>query len=252
MSAIKGLYHDLVERCLDGDQGARDVLIDECDEPLALYGINSTLDAVAEYAAFGITVIPQIPRQKRPPIKWKDYQTTPPSVRQLYDWFVRDYPESGMLAVLGERSNLTAIDVDGREANDALVNLLGAIPGSPRVKSGNPDPYRFHLFFSHPGFKTKAVSRPHHKNLEVKGDRSIIVLPRSSHSSGRRYEWVAGKSLWETRLPPLPPPILEALRQEADGAGGWGLRPDDWGLRAGGPNFDGGPGDAILSGESKS
>jgi hypothetical protein len=111
---------------------------------------------------------------------------------------------------------LLAIDVDGQEAHAELCNRLGTLPVTPAVKSGNPDPHRYHLFFQHPaGLETRAKATPWHDQLEFRGHGGYIVLPPSVHKSGQRYAWLPGRSLEDVPLATLPDAIDEALKQEA-------------------------------------
>lgn len=219
MSYIKRWYFALLDQFNNSEdqeerEAARQTLIRVFNEPLALYGISDVLDCVASYMLFGLVVLPQLAGEKRPPMAWKKFQKQPPSVQECYDWWVHDFPNAGVLAVLGKVSGVVAIDVDGQEACDALLDLVGTLPAAPMVKSGNPDPARFHLFFEHPDISLKATSRPVHPQMELKADRSQIILPPSLHKSGNRYAWVEGKRLGSIALPPLPEQILATLKRD--------------------------------------
>jgi hypothetical protein len=103
------------------------------------------------------------------------------------------------------------IDVDGREAHDALVKRLGRVPVCPRVKSGSGDPHRYHLFFKHPKITTQSKITPWHDKLEFRGAGGIVVVPPSIHKSGKAYRWVDGRSLDNLQLPEVPPLVQKAL-----------------------------------------
>jgi hypothetical protein len=116
-----------------------------------------------------------------------------------------------MAVVLGPVSGLFAIDVDGSEAHEALVEHLGAEPVAPKVLSGSRKPHRYHLFFEHPDVTTKAKATPWHPQLEFRGKGGIVIVPPSLHKSGNRYAWAEGRSLDDLRLPELPKEIVAAL-----------------------------------------
>ena len=57
-----------------------------------------------EYAIYyrdrGISVMPQIPGEKRPAMAWKPYQECQPEIEVVHRWFsIR--PDAGVFAVLG-------------------------------------------------------------------------------------------------------------------------------------------------------
>jgi hypothetical protein len=175
----------------------------------------TSLDAARYYHRLGVCVIPQVPGEKRPFIRWKGYQTTRPTEAELYDWFARQFPHAGVAAVLGPVSGLLVVDVDGPEAHQMLVDRLGAVPRAPTVISGSRKPSRFHLFFQHPDFDTGATATPWHPALEFRGKGGLVVLPPSRHRSGACYEWAHGLAPCDLSPPELPPAIRDALQTQA-------------------------------------
>jgi hypothetical protein len=160
------------------------------------------------------SVVPQMAGAKCPPIKWGAYQQKRPRPRDLFGWY-RHWPNAGIALVLGSVSNVAAVDCDNREADDALTAHLGAVPRAPYSISGSGKPHRYHLLFQCPDLPTNAKYCPWHPCLEFRGKGGIIVLPPSLHPSGNRYRWRSGCSPQEIAPPPLPEPILEALREKA-------------------------------------
>jgi hypothetical protein len=167
------------------------------------------------YAEHGIVVVPLIPREKRPAIPWREFQQCRPSLETTSALFA-SRPNAGLAGVLGSISDLLVIDVDGAAAHDALIKQLGEIPLAPTAISGSREPCRYHLFFRHPDVTTRAKATPWHPTLEFRGTGGLVVLPPSVHASGHRYEWVAGRAIWELPLPAVPDLILEAIQNEAD------------------------------------
>jgi hypothetical protein len=182
------------------------------EAPQSLRNINATLDQVADYVELNWSIVPQLPGEKSPCVKWKPYQTERPSTIQFRSWFTR-WPDAGPTVVLGLLSNVFAIDVDGKEAHDELVRRLGKLPDAPKVLSGSGRAYRYHLFFAYPPVATRAKFTPWHPKLEFRGQGGITVLPPSVHKSGNRYQWAPGKSLGDISPPPLPEPIVAVLRE---------------------------------------
>ena len=175
----------------------------------------ATSDWAMWYLNRGIAVVPQLPGEKRPTVRWKDFQDRQPSLDEMCDWY-RRFPNAGVAAVLGPVSGLFCIDVDGSGAHEVLVEQLGGVPEAPTVISGSHEPNRYHLFFQHPDCTTKAKITPWHPQLEFRGKGGLVVLPPSIHPSGNRYEWAAGRSLTDLEPPQLPEQLLQAVQSDAD------------------------------------
>jgi hypothetical protein len=173
------------------------------------------LGMALDYAARGLSVVPQATGEKKPCVKWKPFQVEPPTVDDLRYWFGRQFPGAGIALVLGPVSGLFVIDVDGPDGHRALVARLGAVPEAPTVVSGSGSPCKYHLYFKHPDLSTLASFKPWHPTLEFRGHRGTVVAPPSLHHSGNRYRWAEGKSLDDLPLPEVPLPILAALRVKA-------------------------------------
>jgi hypothetical protein len=210
MAALKNLVIDLYDECLQGDEEARQTLLN-LGAYEGLRGVNSTLDAAADYVARGFSIVPQKTGEKQPCVKWKPFQERCATPVELWEWF-STWSDAGIAVVLGKVSGLFVIDVDGKEAHDALVNRLGEVPMAPTVKSGSGKPFRYHLFFQDPGIPTKAKFTPWHDSLEFRGERGIVVLPPSEHKSGNKYRWKKGRSLEDISLRQVPEEIFAALQ----------------------------------------
>jgi len=170
----------------------------------------SSLGIAMEYLRRGWSVIPQIPGQKQPPIRWKEYQDRVASEAEMLSWWTR-WPDAGIALIAGPLSGILVIDVDSEDAHRVLTERLGGIPNAPAVRSGSNDPHRYHLFFKHPAVRTKAKATPWHPKLEFRGHRGLAVLPPSMHKSGNRYVWLDGRSLNDLDIPDLPAAIVDAL-----------------------------------------
>lgn len=167
--------------------------------------------AMSYIRQFGFSIIPMEPYSKRAMRKWKQYQTEYPSQEQIWEWW-QQIPYAGIAAVLGPLSKLLAVDVDGPEAHEVLVNRLKAIPIAPTSISGSGKPYRYHLLFRHPRLRTRAKATPWHPDLEFRGQGGLLILPPSYHSSGNQYAWAQGRSLNDLALPEVPEAITTELR----------------------------------------
>ncbi len=186
----------------------------ECCSPPSAPNVvtdGSALSAALSYHQRGWSIIPQVPRAKKPPIKWRPFQTRQPTAAEPQSWWSR-WPAAGVALITGPLSGVLVVDADGPEAHDTLIRHLGSEPMAPKVLSGSREPSRYHLFFRHPDFSTKAKATPWHPKLEFRGNRALVVLPPSLHKSGNLYAWARGQSLDDLPLPELPAEITAALR----------------------------------------
>jgi len=169
--------------------------------------------ALAYRNVLGWSVIPQVSATKKAVVKWKPYQTRLATLQEVKSarWW-GGHQKHGIALITGPLSRVLVIDVDGSEAEVVLRQRLGGDPVAPKVLSGSGDPHRYHYYFLHPPFATKAKATPWHPKLEFRGANGLVVVPPSLHNSGNTYRWARGQSIWELPLPPLPETILAALQ----------------------------------------
>jgi hypothetical protein len=170
-------------------------------------------DYLEDYLYRGWSIFPVGYRNKRPLVPWKQYQSVAPSRDRVIDWHW-DSSACSWAVALGPVSNLFAIDIDGKEAYDTLINKLGDLPATPTVMTGSRSPHRLHLYFKYPnGIKGKAKHTPWCESLEFRSAGGCLVLPPSIHPSGRAYEWCDGKALDDLPLAEVPREIVEACER---------------------------------------
>lgn len=155
---------------------------------------NLLLEAALTYREQGFHPIPCAPRDKRPLVPWKDFQTTMPTVDQVRVWWTRT-PDANVALVLGR--GIFAVDLDGGDDAEALLAAEGiALPvEAPRSRTGGG----YHVFLSawvpipdRVGLLSTDGGKP---QVDIRGI-GIVVAPPSIHPNGRTYEWMtplAGK-----------------------------------------------------------
>lgn len=167
--------------------------------------INHLLVAALHYLSLGYHPIPCAPREKRPLVAWKDFQTTMPTADQLTAWWDRT-PDANVAIVLGH--GRFAVDLDGGADAEALLASEGiALPAdAPRSRTGNG----FHVFLSatspQPDRIGLLTTDGHKPQIDIRGI-GIVVAPPSIHPNGATYEWLVPL----VALPPLAPAALTTL-----------------------------------------
>ena len=152
---------------------------------------SEVLSAALKYAALGWSIIP-IGAEKKPAVKWKNFQSQRADEQQIREWFDgRD--DLGLAVVLGAVSGgLTCRDFDDEAVYHSWAAQNPVLAKSlPTTKSGRG----FHIYF---------VSDLDHSeklgNGELRGNSSIVVLPPSRHPSGVQYRWIIPPTLNIPRL----------------------------------------------------
>lgn len=180
---------------------------------------SSALEEALAYDALGLVVIPQRSGDKRPLVPWHEYKQATSSLgeRVIRSFWEYQFPDAGVMAVLGPPSGIVAVDIDGEQAHRAFLDRMGELPHTATAKTGNPDPYRKHLLFRlPPDLKTTARITPWDPGLEFRGHGGLIILPPSIHPSGNAYRWIDGRSIWAAGLADLPEQICREFWQRSE------------------------------------
>lgn len=161
-------------------------------------------EAALDYLQRGWSVIPVLAREKRPAIRWLEFQHRRADKTELERWF-RHWPQANVGIVTGAVSGLVVLDVDwshgGRESLAALAQAYGPVPVTLEAITGGGGQ---HLYFAHPGglVRNQVGVAP---GIDRRGDGGYVVAPPSRHASGQRYVWARGRSPSEVRPAAMPP-----------------------------------------------
>jgi hypothetical protein len=171
-----------------------------------------------EYLARGWSVIPVRLRDKRPTIRWAEYQHRRPNEEDVRRWFHRR-EDLNIGIVTGERSGLVVMDVDpGHGGDDSLERieaLYGRLPSTVQAITGGGGR---HIYFGHPGgvVRNKVAILP---GVDLRGDGGYVVAPPSLHVSGKRYVWEKGRAPGEVEIASIPSWLMDLVRTGAGRAG---------------------------------
>ena len=144
---------------------------------------ESMLDAALAYARRGWSIVPVglNNRKKQCAVRWKAYQATPPGPERLRRWFqAGKYP--ALAVILGPVSgHLACRDFDDAEAYRRWASEFPELAAMlPTVKTRRG----YHVYFTAAVDKTTAYT-----DGELRGARSMCVLPPSRHPEGGAYQW---------------------------------------------------------------
>jgi hypothetical protein len=175
-------------------------------------------EVVRDHLARGWSIVPVRPADKRPLVRWEEFQHRRASADEALGW-LRAWPDAGIGVVTGAISGLVVLDVDPAHGGDASLARLerehGGLPATVEARTGGGGR---HLYFAHPGglVRNKAGLAP---GIDLRGDGGYVVAPPSLHASGRRYAWVDGRAPAQTGLAPLPAWVLARAPEAQGGVG---------------------------------
>lgn len=169
--------------------------------------VNKTEQSALDYLKRGWSVIPVRPREKRPAIRWLEYQSRLAREDEIKRWY-QHREDANVAIVTGAVSGLVVVDIDtrhgGEESLAELVRQHGPLPDTIEALTGGGGR---HVYFTHPGgtLNNRVGFVP---GIDLRGDGGCIVAPPSVHPSGKRYTWVKGHDPWHVKLAPMPEWLL--------------------------------------------
>jgi hypothetical protein len=173
--------------------------------------MSSTIaQAALEYLQRHWSVIPVLPFEKRPAIRWMAFQNRYASEDEVRGWF-EQWPTANVGIVTGAISGLVVLDIDPKHGGNAslaeLVVQHGPFPHSIEALTGGGGR---HIYFSHPGglVRNKAGIMA---GMDLRGDGGFIVAPPSVHESGNLYSWTEGHSPRTVTPAPMPAWLLQMV-----------------------------------------
>ena len=174
--------------------------------------------AALHYAEYHWSVIPIRAYDKRPLIKWQEFQQRRASEAEINEWYQRGTNANGGI-VTGKGSGIVVLDIDFQHGGDKSLATWeqqhGPLPRTVEVKSGGGGR---HLYFKHPGgvVHNKVGLAP---GIDLRGDGGCIVAPPSSHPSGNAYLWLIGHGPGEIPIAELPSWLLTLVTGKGQTAG---------------------------------
>ncbi len=168
----------------------------------------NTLNFAKKYKSEGFSVIPLIPKGKKPAItSWTEYQNRIATDDELEKWFGNG-SKYNIGIVTGKISKIDVLDFDSQEAIQYAKNHK--FPETPAVKT-----YKgLHYYYAHKDGVRNFQKRDALPGIDLRGDGGYIVAPPSLHPSGHHYQWVDGKGLDDIPYGELPEVVLARKPQD--------------------------------------
>jgi hypothetical protein len=181
----------------------------------------SSLSAALQFARYHWSVIPMRARDKRPLIKWLEYQQRLATEDEINEWY-QLWPSANVGIVTGAISGLVVLDIDPRHGGEQSLaqweKIFDPLPVTLEARTGGGGR---HVYFKHPGgvIHNRAGIA---SGIDLRGDGGCVVAPPSIHSSGKAYTWLSGHEPGKVALAELPGWLLKLVRSD-DKVPGHGL-----------------------------
>lgn len=153
------------------------------------------------YRSKNFSVIPLVPKDKKPLIPWAEYQKRYATDEELKEWFGNG-SQNNIGIVTGKISGIAVIDFDTPEAVQYAREMN--FPETPLVMTKKG----FHAYYKYKEGIRNFQKRDNLPGTDLRGDGGYVVAPPSVHFSGCQYMWVKSKSLDDLPLAEFPEIIL--------------------------------------------
>lgn len=164
------------------------------------------VDSAIEYRKKGFSTIPMSPANKRPLVKWTEFQNRLPTETEIQSWW-KKHPTAMCGIVTGKLSNVTVIDAD---SPGAISRIEEALPDSIEIPCVKTPRDGQHFYFAYdPSIPTRAGAIQH---IDTRSDGGCIVCPPSINDKGGAYSWV-DMELSRENLQEMPEPLSQRLSQ---------------------------------------
>ena len=166
---------------------------------------NPMLSAALKYMEQGFSVIPVVPGDKKPLIKWEPFQKRRATKTEITSWWSNN-PTANVGLVMGSISGTVAVDIDTDEGKESILEYIPdslIVPTTSTPKGGN------HLYFSSPvdfeiGNNARIIP-----GCDFRGEGGYVVAPPSANGNGKSYEWLI--PFERSALLPLPEAYIKKI-----------------------------------------
>jgi len=153
----------------------------------------------------GFSVIPVLPRSKKPAVGWKEFQTRLPDSDELKRWF-EGKASMNVGVVTGAISGIVVVDFDSAEAVEWGLVFLPPTPLRSMTPRGQ------HWFYAHSGSPTPNTSS-RTLQIDVRGDGGYVLVPPSFGENGTQYRWMTSDGACPKPLPVMTADMHALIRQ---------------------------------------
>lgn len=170
----------------------------------------TVLEAALDYIQRGFSVLPILPGEKRPILRWEEFQIRKASPSEVEKW-LKKYPGANIGIVCGKISGISVIDIDPRNGGrESIVRLKKEQRRLPKTTAISTPSGGYHAYYRYP--KDRPVRTLHgiYPGVDLNSDKAYVVAPPSRLKNGKSYTLVEP---WES-LSAIPLWVLELLKNQ--------------------------------------
>lgn len=161
------------------------------------------LKAALWYRNKGFSVIPA-KKNKRPYVKWQDFQKSPPTEVQIREWW-QEWPNANIAIITGMNSNLTVLDADSEDGKKAIEEFIPDTLSIPVVKT----PKGWHYYFKYSdGIRNEVRFLT---DCDIRSEGGYVIAPPSKNGASTRYIWLDNCSIDKNDPPEIPSFLLDLI-----------------------------------------
>ena len=150
------------------------------------------------------SVIP-VGDDKRPLIKWLQYQNEKPSIEQIQEWWGSKFEGANIGIVTGKISNLTVVDIDSQAGLQAIEEITPENMITPIANSPSGGEHRYFQYEDGIGNAVRFLS-----DCDIRSEGGYIIAPPSQNGRGK-YSWQI--SIANTQIASFPEAYKYALNK---------------------------------------
>lgn len=162
---------------------------------------NILLESALKYQSIGFPIIPIKQTDKKPFIKWEEYQKRVSTVDEINSWWTK-WPHAMIGIVTGKISNLFVADLDKYKKDFSEELALKYFPDSLITPTSISPQGGEHLYFSFPDNFKNGGRSDGNIAIDFRAEGNYIIAPPSYNGIGKSYEWV--HSIFDTPLQKVP------------------------------------------------
>jgi len=166
--------------------------------------INHALEYLNDY---NFSVIP-VRGDKKPLIKWEEYQKRKPTIDEVKTWWTK-YPNAMIGIVCGKISGILGIDIDSETGKEEIEKFLPEFLEIPVAETPSKGQ---HLYLEYPpgnGRIGPVVGL--FSGVDVRAEGSYLVAPPSVNLKGIAYRWIVPLSK-KCPLPATPSLLIKLIK----------------------------------------
>lgn len=155
---------------------------------------NPCFKAAINYLTYGLSPIPcYLPwkdekhtrAHKKCYIKWGQFQNRIAELEEIIDWWTQ-YPMAQLGIVNGKISDVFTLDLDvGYDRQEIEKLNLPKDTWIDQTPSGG-----YHVYFKYPKDREIGNCTGLFKNVDIRAEGGIVVIPPSTYRDGRPYKWI--------------------------------------------------------------